>query len=75
MLGTLGNPTQQAVTTRPDLSLKDWNARNEVPYGYVWSLGKLLHGHRGQMSNDPDAIPANPNWIYVHSTLDTGTGP
>jgi prepilin-type N-terminal cleavage/methylation domain-containing protein len=59
------NPTAAVVATRPDPSRLDWNARNHVPFGYVWSLGRPRLGRWGQWTDDPD-LPAGSNapWIY-----------
>jgi type II secretory pathway pseudopilin PulG len=63
------DPTQAVQPSRPDPALLNWNALNLVPFGYVWSLGSPLHGHQGQMTNDPDAAPGTgAPWIYTTST-------
>ncbi len=63
------DPTKTVAPTRPDPARTDWNARNLVPYGYVWSLGPPVNGHAGAWTGDPDAIPGSGGaWIYTTST-------
>jgi len=59
------DPTKPQTPVRPDPARLDWNARNLVPFGYVWSLGSPRHGHAGQWTADPDAEPGSgAPWIY-----------
>jgi prepilin-type N-terminal cleavage/methylation domain-containing protein len=64
------NPTVAVVATRPDPTRLDWNARNHVPFGYVWSLGRPLHGQCGQWTDDPDLqVGSNAPWIYEKTAV------
>jgi len=59
------DPSTAVAPTRPDPAKLDWNARNMVPFGYVWSLGSPIHGSSGLWQNDPDAVAGSgANWIY-----------
>lgn len=65
----LSDPTTKIAPTRPDPALLNWNAKNQVPFGYVWSLGSPRHGSTGQWTSDPDAVPGSgAPWIYQQST-------
>lgn len=59
-------PDQTTAPVRPDPNRLDWNARNVVPFGYVWSLGSPRAGHAGLWStSDPDLTPGtSAPWIY-----------
>jgi prepilin-type N-terminal cleavage/methylation domain-containing protein len=60
---------------RPDPARSDWNAKNQVPFGYVWSLGRPAHGTSGQWLMDPDAAAGSgAPWIYL-TTSPAGTTP
>jgi type II secretory pathway pseudopilin PulG len=69
------NPAQTVAPTRPSTLYPNWNSHNLVPYGYVWSLGKPMHGSSGQLSDDPDANPnSGAPWIYpATAPVQTGT--
>jgi len=59
------SPTQAVSPTRPDPARLDWNSKGYVPFGYVWSLGRPVHGAYGQWSGDPDAVAGSgAAWIY-----------
>jgi type II secretory pathway pseudopilin PulG len=60
-----GDPSKSVAPTRPDPDKLDWNARNLVPFGYVWSLGRPVHGQSAMWTSDPDAVPGTgAQWIY-----------
>jgi prepilin-type N-terminal cleavage/methylation domain-containing protein len=69
------DPSAVGTSVRPDPQRTDWNARNQVPYDYVYSLGKIMSGHPFQLQGDPDATPPDPNWIYVHTAISSSGSP
>jgi type II secretory pathway pseudopilin PulG len=68
------DPTQKVAPTRPDPARLDWNARNLVPFGYVWSLGPPRQGHAAQWTGDPDA-QAGSGAAWIYTTTAPGTTP
>ena len=64
-------PNVSVNPTRPDPAKLDWNARNLVPFGYVWSLGSPLHGSSGLWYDDPDAVAGTgAPWIYSKTSVE-----